>query len=89
MPQIIRRLKDQQQNIQSYALSALNEMAKHDQYSTRVIADIPNLSHILGYLSPDFTDIRIQVHTNLFARFIHKPFSHHQYFSALARLQNF
>lgn len=74
LPQIVLRLKDQQQNIQSYALSTLNEMAKHDQYLTRVIADIPNLSHILDYLLPDFTDIRIQVNTNILARFIQKPF---------------
>lgn len=61
LPQINSCLKEQQSNLKLYALTTLNEMAKHNQDLAQIIVDVPVLPHVIHFLSPNYTDIKVQV----------------------------
>lgn len=54
-------LKDKEHNLKSFALSALDEMAKHNQELAQTIVDVPTLPHVTNLLSSKFTDVKVQV----------------------------
>lgn len=36
-------------------------MAKHNQDLAQIIVDVPVLPHVIQFLSPNYTDIKVQV----------------------------
>lgn len=61
LPQIVQCLKQQQQNLKIFGLSALHEIVKHNEELAQEIVPIPTLPHVIHFLSPNFTDVKVQV----------------------------
>lgn len=61
LPQIVQCLKEQQQSLKLYALSALDEMAKNNEDLAVKIVDLPTLPHVIHFLMPNFIDKKVQV----------------------------
>jgi len=62
LPQIVLCLKEQQQSLKLYALSALDEMAKNNEDLALKIVDVPTLPHVIIFLMPNFVDKKVQVY---------------------------
>ncbi|XP_027841252.1 sperm-associated antigen 6-like [Aphis gossypii] len=60
LPQIVQCLKEQQQSLKLYALSALDEMAKNNEDLAIKIVDLPTLPHVIHFLMPNFIDKKVQ-----------------------------
>lgn len=54
-------LKEQHHTIKLYALYTLDEMAKQSQDLAQMIVDVSILPQVIHFLSPTFTDIKVQV----------------------------
>lgn len=63
LPPIVMCLKDKEHNLKSYALSTLDEMAKHNQELAQTIVDVPTLPYVTNFLSPKFMDVKVQVNS--------------------------
>lgn len=61
---IIQCLTEKQQNLKVYALSALNEIAKHNRYLAQTVVDVKCLPTVIQMLLPSFTDITLQANYN-------------------------
>lgn len=55
-------MKEQQQSLKLYALSALDEMAKNNEDLAIKIVDVPTLPHVITFLMPNFNDKKVQVY---------------------------
>lgn len=62
LPQIVRCLKEEQQNLKLYALTALDEIVKHNEDLANTVVKLPTLPQVIHFLQPNFTDVKIQVH---------------------------
>lgn len=66
LPQIVQCLMSPQQNLKLYALSTLNEIAKHCQpHLAKKIVNMPILSSVMHFLSPNYMDTKVQVHCKI------------------------
>lgn len=61
LPHIARCLVGKRRNLKQFALTTLDEMAKHSQAIARKIVNVPILPHVIDFLSPDFTNVEVQV----------------------------
>lgn len=61
LPLIILCLKEQPNNLKVFGLLVLDEIAKHNEDLAQRIVDSSALPHVICFLSPKFSEIKIQV----------------------------
>lgn len=59
---IVQCLKEDQQNLKLYALTALDEFVKHNEDLATIVVKVPTLPQVMHFLRSNFTDVKIQVH---------------------------
>ncbi|KAF0753290.1 sperm-associated antigen 6-like [Aphis craccivora] len=73
LPQIVQSLKEERHDFKLYALSALSEIAKHNQKLAKQIVDVHTLPNVIIFLSTDYnTDVKLQANTLLLIKNIAK-----------------
>lgn len=61
LPLIIVCLKEQSNNLKLHGLLVLDEIAKHNEDLAQRIVESSALPHVICFLSPKFTEVKIQV----------------------------